>query len=121
MSGKSQGGTPEWTAPEVLRNLHYNEKSDVYRLESLTPLPLLDESSVLVVILPNHGALWHVGGHYNLAHLCPHKPSGHVPDPLQGIPLIGFCIACSYGVILYELATEKEPWEDMTPMQASSF
>lgn len=31
MSGKSQGGTPEWTAPEVLRNLQYNEKSDVYR------------------------------------------------------------------------------------------
>ena len=31
MSGKSQGGTPEWTAPEVLRNLNYNEKSDVYR------------------------------------------------------------------------------------------
>ena len=31
MTGRSQGGTPEWTAPEVLRNSQYNEKSDVYR------------------------------------------------------------------------------------------
>ncbi|CAL8464074.1 g3609 [Coccomyxa elongata] len=30
LSSKSQAGTPEWTAPEVLRNQSYNEKSDVY-------------------------------------------------------------------------------------------
>eukprot|EP00884_Botryococcus_braunii_P009129 jgi/Botrbrau1/18217/Bobra.53_1s0074.1 len=30
LSGKSQAGTPEWTAPEVLRSQSYNEKSDVY-------------------------------------------------------------------------------------------
>ena len=30
MSAKSQAGTPEWTAPEVLRSQQYNEKSDVY-------------------------------------------------------------------------------------------
>ncbi len=26
-----QAGTPEWTAPEVLRSQAYNESSDVYR------------------------------------------------------------------------------------------
>ena len=31
MTGKSHGGTPEWTAPEVLRSQNWNEKSDVYR------------------------------------------------------------------------------------------
>jgi len=30
LSSKSQAGTPEWTAPEVLRSQAYNEKSDVY-------------------------------------------------------------------------------------------
>ncbi|KAK9814388.1 hypothetical protein WJX72_005059 [[Myrmecia] bisecta] len=30
LSSKSQAGTPEWTAPEVLRSQSYNEKSDVY-------------------------------------------------------------------------------------------
>ena len=25
----------------------------------------------------------------------------------------------SYGVVLYELAAEREPWDEMTPMQAS--
>ena len=30
LSAKQQGGTAEWTAPEVLRGLPYNEKSDVY-------------------------------------------------------------------------------------------
>lgn len=28
--------------------------------------------------------------------------------------------ACSYGVVIYELATGKEPWEEMSPMQVSS-
>ena len=32
MSNKSQAGTPEWTAPEVLRSQSYNEKSDVYSM-----------------------------------------------------------------------------------------
>lgn len=26
-------------------------------------------------------------------------------------------VLCSFGVVLYELATEREPWDDMTPMQ----
>ena len=30
LSSKTQAGTPEWTAPEVLRSQSYNEKSDVY-------------------------------------------------------------------------------------------
>ncbi|KAK9808194.1 hypothetical protein WJX73_007130 [Symbiochloris irregularis] len=32
MTNKSQAGTPEWTAPEVLRSQSYNEKSDVYSM-----------------------------------------------------------------------------------------
>lgn len=31
LSTKSQAGTPEWTAPEVLRSQPYNEACDVYR------------------------------------------------------------------------------------------
>ena len=30
LSAKSQGGTAEWTAPEVLRGLPYHEKADVF-------------------------------------------------------------------------------------------
>lgn len=30
LSGKSQAGTPEWTAPEVLRSQAYDESSDCY-------------------------------------------------------------------------------------------
>ena len=32
MTNKSQAGTPEWTAPEVLRSQSYNEKSDVWSM-----------------------------------------------------------------------------------------
>lgn len=53
LSTKSQAGTPEWTAPEVLRSQSYNEKSDVY----------------------------------------------------------------SWGVILWELVTNEEPWADKGAMQ----
>ena len=30
LSAKSQGGTAEWTAPEVLRGLPYHEKADIF-------------------------------------------------------------------------------------------
>jgi serine/threonine protein kinase len=30
LSAKNQGGTAEWTAPEVLRGLPYHEKADVF-------------------------------------------------------------------------------------------
>lgn len=53
LSTKSQAGTPEWTAPEVLRSQPYNEKCDIY----------------------------------------------------------------SYGVILWELMTDEEPWHDKSAMQ----
>jgi serine/threonine protein kinase len=53
LSTKSQAGTPEWTAPEVLRSQPYNEKCDVY----------------------------------------------------------------SYGVILWELFQNEEPWHDKSAMQ----
>lgn len=53
LTAKSGKGTPQWMAPEVLRNEPSNEKSDVY----------------------------------------------------------------SFGVVLWELATEKIPWENLNPMQ----
>ncbi|KAL4448958.1 hypothetical protein ABPG77_007675 [Micractinium sp. CCAP 211/92] len=53
LSTKSQAGTPEWTAPEVLRSKPYNEKCDIY----------------------------------------------------------------SFGVCLWELMTNQEPWHDMSAMQ----
>lgn len=53
LTAKSGKGTPQWMAPEVLRNELSNEKSDVY----------------------------------------------------------------SFGVVLWELATEKIPWENLNPMQ----
>lgn len=53
LTAKSGKGTPQWMAPEVLRNEPSNEKSDIY----------------------------------------------------------------SFGVVLWELATEKIPWENLNPMQ----
>jgi len=35
LSGKSQAGTPEWTAPEVLRSQAYDESSDCYSCVTL--------------------------------------------------------------------------------------
>ncbi|KAI3512373.1 hypothetical protein L1887_19688 [Cichorium endivia] len=52
---KSGKGTPQWMAPEILRNEQADEKSDVY----------------------------------------------------------------SYGVVLWEITTEKIPWDDLNPMQSS--
>eukprot|EP00887_Chlorella_sp_A99_P000196 scaffold13.g196.t1 len=43
MSTKSQAGTPEWTAPEVLRNQAYNEKSDVYSFGERHPVGAVHE------------------------------------------------------------------------------
>ncbi len=57
LTSKSHGGTPEWMAPEVLRNEQSNEKCDVY----------------------------------------------------------------SYGVVLYELVTNQEPWGSMDPMQVGTY
>eukprot|EP00775_Hariotina_reticulata_P002896 gene2896-3184_t len=53
LTSKSHGGTPEWMAPEILRNEPSDEKADVY----------------------------------------------------------------SYGVVLYELVTNLEPWTSLNPMQ----
>lgn len=53
LTSKSHGGTPEWMAPEILRNEPSDEKADVY----------------------------------------------------------------SYGVVLYELVTNQEPWTSLNPMQ----
>jgi serine/threonine protein kinase len=53
LTSKSHGGTPEWMAPEMLRNEQSDEKCDVY----------------------------------------------------------------SYGVVLYEIITGREPWQGMNPMQ----
>lgn len=40
LSGKSQAGTPEWTAPEVLRSQAYDESSDCYSCAPLLfPMP----------------------------------------------------------------------------------
>eukprot|EP00210_Caulerpa_lentillifera_P007300 g6978.t1 len=55
LSGKGQGGTPEWMAPEVLRNERSDEKCDVYSfgvilyelVTGMTPWPTLKPMQVV--------------------------------------------------------------------------
>jgi len=63
LSSKSQAGTPEWTAPEVLRSQAYNEKSDVYSFGVILwelctgQEPWQDKNAMQVIISALHVSL----------------------------------------------------------------
>ncbi|CAI5466075.1 unnamed protein product [Closterium sp. Yama58-4] len=91
LSARSGRGTPQWMAPEVLRNEPSNEKSNVYSLEVLLCEMAFWCASSRVLML-NHPSL---------------QPTTH---PCRSD-------VYSFGVVLWEMATRQVPWEGMNPMQ----
>ena len=103
LSARSRAGTPEWTAPEVLRSQGSNEKADIFSFGEREGREEREREGQ------------ESGGHQASAAsvTCSFFSCTPPTHPALSVPLSLSLIA----VVLWELFTQKEPWADLTSVQ----